>query len=103
MVSPLLISIDFDDTFTADVEMWSRVIAEFQRSGHRVICVSARPDSDSHKRELSRALPNGVDVLLSCFEPKRAFALKQGYAVDIWIDDIPEAIPTKEEMLHHCS
>jgi len=90
---PLLtIAIDFDDTFTADVEMWSRVIAEFQRYGHTVICVSARRNEFGHQQELSRALPDSVTVLLSGNTPKRLYAASRGYDVDIWIDDMPEAI-----------
>lgn len=98
----LTIAIDFDDTFTADVKMWSHVIQEFQRFGHTVVCVSARRDDISHRQELTRALPDGVQVLLSYDVPKRMYAKSKGVEVDIWIDDMPEAIPTKQEMLAVC-
>lgn len=41
-MSPLTIAIDFDDTFTADVNAWTAVIQTLQSFGHRVVCVSAR-------------------------------------------------------------
>jgi hypothetical protein len=97
----LTIAIDFDNTFTADVEAWSAVIRELQRHGHQVICVSARHNDVGHRQELTTALPKGVPVLLSMSEPKRQYATRQGFAVDIWIDDIPEAIPTKDEFVHY--
>lgn len=98
----LTIAIDFDDTFTADVEMWSHVIAEFQRFGHSVVCVSARRNELGHRQELTQALPEGVSVLLSYDAPKRLYAKSQGVDVDIWIDDMPEAIPTKQDILAMC-
>jgi len=45
-----------------------------------------------HRIELEEALPKGVKVLLSYDEPKRDFALRNNYVVDIWIDDSPEVI-----------
>lgn len=98
----LTVAIDFDDTFTADCETWREVILLMQRSGHRVICVSARRNDLSHRQELTQALPDGVVVLLSYDTPKRLFAKSQGFDVDIWIDDMPEAIPTKDEMMRCC-
>lgn len=95
----LTVAIDYDDTFTADPEAWSCVIGELQRHGHRVVCVSARRNSFGHRQELQAALPQGVTVLLSYDMPKRAYAKSQCVDVDIWIDDMPEAIPTKAEML----
>jgi len=92
MIGMLTVAIDFDDTFTADVDTWSEVIRTLQRSGHVVVCVSARREMFSNRRELETSLPEGVAVFLSYDEPKRQFMEKQGYDVNIWIDDIPEAI-----------
>lgn len=98
----LTISIDFDDTYTADPATWTNVIRTLQRSGHVVICTSARRNDFGNRQELERALPDGVCVLLSYDEPKRSYAKKNGYDVDIWIDDTPEAIPTKQDCLRLC-
>lgn len=94
---PLTIAIDYDDTFTADPPMWRRVIAIWQECGHRVICVSARRNTLDHRRELEAGLPEGVPILLSYDTPKRQYAKQHGYRPDIWVDDMPEAIPTKDE------
>lgn len=88
----MLIAIDFDDTFTADPKMWTEVIHLMQAYGHTVICVSARRNTMDHRIELEDALPKGVKVLLSYDEPKRDFAFRHNYVVDIWIDDFPDAI-----------
>ena len=94
----LVIAIDFDDTFTADCEAWRNVILILQQHMHTVICVSARRDTPSNRQELTQSLPLGVKVLLSYDTPKRLFAKQHGYNVDIWIDDMPEAIVTKEDI-----
>lgn len=99
-MSQLTIAIDFDDTFTADVATWSSVIGILRAAGHKVICVSARRNELSHRQQLQRALPEGVEVLLSYDTPKRLFAKAHGHDVDIWIDDMPEAIPTKDDLSH---
>lgn len=99
MPKQLTISIDYDDTFTAAPELFSLFIREAQKEGHRVICISARRDEIGHRQELMNALPHGVQVLLSYDTPKKQFARQNGIAVDIWIDDMPEAIPTREEVL----
>lgn len=98
----MTIAIDFDDTFMADVNAWSAVIEVLKNAGHKVICVSARRNDFRNKQELQRALPTGVEVLLSYDMPKRAFAISLGYLVDVWIDDTPEAIPSKQDMIRMC-
>lgn len=102
MTPALTVAIDFDDTFTSDVDTWREVIVLLQRSGHRVICVSARRNEIGHRQELMRALPDGVKVLLAYDVPKRLYAKSQGVDVDIWIDDAPESIPTKDDLLRCC-
>ena len=40
-MEPLIIAIDFDDTFSADPELWTAFILNAQQRGHKIICVSA--------------------------------------------------------------
>lgn len=86
------IAIDFDDTFTADRELWAAFIRHAQCRGHHVVCISARRNTLEHRQHVAEALPPGVRVLLAYDCPKREYALQHGLAVDIWIDDCPEAI-----------
>lgn len=88
----MLVAIDFDDTFTADSKAWRAVIEVLRATGHQVICVSARADSERDREELKAALPKGVHILLSEQCPKRVFAMRHGYDVDIWIEDTPLAV-----------
>ena len=102
MKDPLTIAIDYDDTFTADPTAWAQVIQLLQSFGHRVICVSARRDTLEHRQELTCELPDGVAVFLSYGTPKREYVKSYNMQVDIWIDDTPESIPTKQDMIAMC-
>lgn len=99
MKYPLTIAIDDDDTFTADTTAWTKVIELLQSFGHRVICVSARLNSDNQRRELECALPEKVEVYLSYSAQKKDYMASLGQRIDIWIDDCPEAIPSRSDML----
>lgn len=47
-------------------------------------------------------MPEGVCVLFAYGYQKRTFARMNGVTVDIWIDDLPEAIPSKEDCVAMC-
>lgn len=38
----MLIAIDFDDTLTADSQLWLKFIETAKSLGHRCICITAR-------------------------------------------------------------
>lgn len=83
----MLIGMDYDETWTRDVEFWAQVVALGRLRGHRFVCVTSRRD------------PPGIDepaipmpVVCADIEMKRKAATKAGYLVDVWIDDIPEMI-----------
>lgn len=98
----LTIALDFDDTYTADPELWGYFINKAQILGHTVICVTARLNEECQHQELKRALPGGISVIFCGSKPKRKHALEEhGIAIDIWLDDYPEGIgnqPSDSEM-----
>jgi len=100
-VVSLTIAIDYDDTFTADPDLWRNFIGMAQLRGHRVVCVSARRDTFDNRQEIRDAMPDDVPVLLSYDRPKRDFVEAEGVQVDIWIDDMPEAISMSRSASMH--
>ena len=96
----LLISIDYDKTFTAAPGLWRSFIADATARGNRVCCITRRADDEKNREELRLAFADldVTQVLLAGPErQKRQAAAEAGLEVDIWIDDAPETIPTKPE------
>lgn len=94
MAERLTIGLDYDRTFTADPELFRRFIADAQRCGHQVVCVTGRKVLPDFSRE--PRLPDSVPVVLAGAEWKRHAAAKAGHHVHIWIDDMPEMVaPSK--------
>ncbi len=96
-----LIAIDFDRTFTSDIDFWRGFVDMATARGHRIICVTGRTDCPKSRAELGKVFgPHTFSKLLQCVfcnhSPKRAAVLARGYAVDIWIDDMPEGIGAKD-------
>ena len=88
----LTISLDYDDTFTADPKLWCQFVSLAQYRGHKVICVSARYDTEENRRELTTSMPDGVDVILCDHKAKLEVVRERGVEIDIWLDDRPEAV-----------
>jgi uncharacterized protein len=94
-VGGLLISLDYDRTFTAAPGLWRSFIGMATAAGNRVVCISRRDDDEANREELRLAFADlEVADLILCGSgtQKRDAAAKAGLAVDVWIDDYPEGI-----------
>jgi hypothetical protein len=98
-----VIALDFDRTFTSDIEFWRMFVTQAVRRGHTVLCVTGRTDSERSRNEMQALFGEYVfsklAALIFCNHcPKRDYAANHGWEVDIWIDDFPESIgaPNRE-------
>lgn len=81
----MIISLDYDDTYTKDPEFWTSFISMVKDFGHTVICCTLRSESEwDGNLSIPVYCTNGM-----C---KRDFLVYKGIKVDIWIDDMPEGI-----------
>lgn len=94
----MIVAVDYDNTYTAAPELFEKLIKLFQEDGHTVICVTGRG------LDMSKPVMDSIGKLIPCVfaggEWKKDAAEKQGYKVDVWIDDNPSYI-MKQVLLFH--
>lgn len=98
----MIISIDFDDTYTKDPKLWDRFAVDAIARGHTVYCVSARSvqDMDDPKRSIGLIISEN-NCIGTNLEPKREFMRNvHKIHVNVWIDDMPEMIVERVEGLY---
>jgi HK97 family phage prohead protease len=91
----LLISLDYDRTFTAAPGLWRSFVGMATAAGNKVVCISRREDDDANREELRLAFSDlEVSDLILCGAgtQKRDAAARAGLDVDVWVDDYPEGI-----------
>lgn len=89
------IAVDYDNTYTEDPVLWDAFIGQAMNRGHDVYIVTARDDQYDRTPALiaveRTVRPNHVVYCRGI--AKRWYCLHFGPgAIDVWIDDRPEAI-----------
>ena len=92
----LVISIDYDQTFTEAPGLWLSFIEEACELGNTVIMTTRRADNDANRAEVMSAIGPDSDMAAVIFagpdSNKRDAARAAGYEVDVWIDDTPSTV-----------
>lgn len=80
------IAIDYDDTYTADEDLFESFIATAKAKGHVVVFVTYR-NKDTHPI-------TGIkhEIFYTAGQQKAEFMRNAGLEIDIWVDDWPELI-----------
>lgn len=86
---PLTIGIDYDDTYTADPDLWRTFIAIAQVRGHKIVCVTCRRETMDNVQDCD--IP-GVLTYFTGGAPKDWYMREKGIVVDVWIDDYPRSV-----------
>lgn len=95
----LLISLDYDRTFTAAPGLWRSFVTMATDRGNQVVCISRRDDTEVNREEIRSAFADlDVSRVVLCGPDtqKRDAAAAAGLDIDIWIDDYPESISDRE-------
>ena len=92
------IAIDYDDTYSADPELWQMFIVRAHSRGHNCYIVTCRRDTEENRQEVygdadepSTGLHWGRH-LFTGLSAKRWFCEQRGLKIDVWIDDDPACI-----------
>ena len=90
MIEPKTFAIDFDGTWTLDPEAWGLWYKMMIQRGHAVILATGR---HGWSEDMSRAkLPATMPIVYCKGELKADAVQRQGWRVDVWIDDMPGMI-----------
>ena len=88
----MIISLDYDDTFTKDVYLWQDFIDAAHAHGHTIYVITSRDkDTPVEYEDWFLDLYN-IEVIYCAFKAKRKVAEELGIKVDVWIDDNPYRI-----------
>jgi hypothetical protein len=87
------ISIDFDDTYTRDPDMWNAVVSRMKLSGHNVYLVTLRtPEQGLEVLSTIGRVIGAENCYFTSMQSKKNYMWKKGIRIDVWIDDMPDAI-----------
>lgn len=98
----LNIAIDFDDTISADPEMWFEIMCLMNKFGHDVRIVTARWDVGGLNLDIKSFLLGAEDdfpVIYCGGVQKAAKCAHLGWEPDFWCDDFPAGIPTPPQLV----
>ena len=79
----MLISLDYDSTYTLDPGFWNQFIYRAHKVGHQVICVTLRTPTEAERINI------GIPIYCTSREAKLVYMMNQGISPDVWIDDCP--------------
>lgn len=90
----MIISIDFDDTWTRDPDAWRTFARLLHGRGHTVLVTTNRYAIPLATGEVYRVVGTRSvkEVIFAGAKPKRQAAREKGYDVDVWVDDSPEMV-----------
>ena len=78
------INIDYDNTYTANPNMWDEIIQTMHKYGCEVYCITKRLGSlDERKPQIP---------VIHAVKSKLEASVASGVKIDIWIDDKPQSI-----------
>jgi hypothetical protein len=86
---PFTLGLDYDDTYSLDPAFWNHVVAFAKLCGHKVVCVTCRPETQENYDACN--IP-GVLTYFTGMAPKDWYMREKGIEVDVWVDDSPDCV-----------
>lgn len=96
----LTISVDFDQTFSADPELWGSFALDAVEAGNTVVMITRREDTPENQSAIAETLGGYAEafstvLLIGPETLKDDAAQKAGISVDVWIDDSPQTVMSR--------
>jgi len=95
----MTICIDYDNTYARNPAMWDELLEAAEIAQVEVVCISRREDTPENRQTIQASFGDEFEILSALIlcgpNTQKADAAKAaGFAVDVWIDDSPEFIPS---------
>ena len=96
-----IISIDWDNTFTAYPEFYNELIYRYIHANFKPIICTLRSSEEADVREICEAVKTGkVEICPTNGQLKQAYIKKnKGFSINLWIDDFFPSIASCESKL----
>jgi hypothetical protein len=88
----LILALDFDDTYTANPELWDSFIILSQMCNTEVVIATYRHEVEDADPALDRIKRLGTRCYFTDGKAKKPFLEALGVNVNIWIDDRPQTV-----------
>lgn len=88
----LTIAIDFDDTFSADPDLWREFVRIATGRRYKHICILVTNRTEEKGNDVRAEVGDLMPIVFAGEFSKRSMAANAGYLVDIWCDDSPELV-----------
>lgn len=95
------VALDFDETVTTNPQIWGFVVEVLKQNGFDVRIVTARPDFGDNSDIEDFACKHDIKVVYCEGSPKSEVCNNLNWIPNIWIDDCPVNIPSKNEFLEY--
>lgn len=96
----MIIALDYDNTYTADLLLWHIFITEARKLNHVVVFVTSRCGGDGQRwpnADIETAANNEkINIVYACHQQKAKV-----FKADIWIDDRPDSIPLTLDIIEN--
>lgn len=87
------IALDYDNTYSADPDLWNRFAMDASYRGHEVVIVTARDERFDVTAGIQELVNRGWTIYWCRGVAKKWYMHHFGDVdVDVWIDDKPESI-----------
>lgn len=99
-VKSITFGIDFDQTFSADPELFHILLDSLLARGHKAVIVTSRMGLRGDVVEIEWVTKKRIPIVFAAFGFKRTAAELNGYKIDVWMDDHPEHIIDPKDIQH---
>jgi hypothetical protein len=88
----MIIALDYDETYTADKDLWDEFISQSVHRGHEVVLATYRHPVHDYNTDFDHLKNMAIKCYFTDGKAKKQFLEDLGVTVNVWIDDRPKTV-----------